>query len=585
MVTNTLVNQNADIGSLGATGAKNLDMLQSSVKTKSPAVIAIAVILVLAAVPYHQSVQIVGGHIQPPIGNVPPFSKSCIDYRLDQSSLVYDTYSHTMQLLQLNCQSYNTTKQQVHNYVQNKNIQVICLSETWNKVDSFPFKNWNTHFKNRANDPHGGVAIAVDPSIKMVRDESLQNSTEVAWVKLFLNNRVVYLASVYIPPGKVDHIDILSNTLDSLPADTPLILTGDFNATSPAWDNRSYIPRNTPSFRVGRRLEELIAQHGLEIQNTGHYTYTKVNTISNQVTKTAIDITLTRNIGSCVQWSVDELAPIRSDHLVCVANIQPVNPSPPIIRWDLNGIDWSTWESNLDEALQRWYDHIVNTTDDVNLLCESFTEAVKKCANDHIPTKTVSRYSRPFFNAELKALQDELRDARRSFRYRSDQRNLHRLNQAKDKYHHAYNRASTTWWSKTLEKIDHKNLWKVVNKIKNSHTHVAVQPMRTTDGEYLFQDKDIATQLEEVHIHRRHAVSSSFDEDWKNLVEEEVNATIQRESIRIHQDLSGSSTQISKLTNITLRTPRMLVQFMHSFIWSTASERASTVVKQQQQSL
>ena len=233
---------------------------------------------------------------------------------------------------------------------------------------------------------------------------------------------------------------------------------------------------------------------------------------------------------------MDEVAAIRSDHLACVTNFQPVNPLPPIIRWDFKDMDWSNWESNLEDAVQRWYNHIVDTTDDVNLLCDSFTQAVNNCAKEHLPTKSVSRHSRPFFTPELKSLQDKLRDARRSFRYRSDQQNLNRLNQARDKYNEAYNRARTAWWSKTLEKIDHKNLWKVVNKIKNSHAHVAVQPIRTTNGEYFFHDEDIASQLEEVHIHRSHAVNPSFDDDWKEQVEKEVTEIIHRESIRIHDD-------------------------------------------------
>ena len=95
-------------------------------------------------------------------------------------------------------------------------------------------------------------------------------------------------------------------------------------------------------------------------------------------------------------------------------------------------------------------------------------------------------------------LQTELRTANRNFRYRSDQANLAKLNDAKVKYNEAYSKASTRWWSKTLEKIDRKNLWKVVNKIKNSHTHIAVQPIRTANDEYVFQDEEIAAKLEEV---------------------------------------------------------------------------------------
>ncbi len=521
------MNLNAHIGSSGASNVKGSAMSPNFAKTRRPAVTAITLILIAAAAHSLLSVPIVGDHIQHIIGNAQSTLRSYLDCRPDQSQDPYRVHTLTMRLLQLNCQSYNTTKHQIHQYVQDKNIHIICLSETWNTEDSFPFRNWNTHFKNRVSDPHGGVAMAIHPSIKMVKDPSLQNHTEVAWVKMFLNSKVVHLASVYIPPGRMDHIDSLSETLDSLPPDAPLILTGDFNACSPSWDNRTDIPRNTASFRVGRRLEELIAQHGLLIHNTGHYTHTKVNGTTGRVTKSAIDITISQNIGSEIQWSVDMLAPVRSDHLACVSNIQPLIPSPPIIRWDLKDVDWPSWEANMEVALQNWYDQMVGMSHDVNYLCETFTEVITSCANNHLPTKSVTKHSRPFFSPELKDLQSELRTANRNFRYRSDQANLAKLNDAKAKYNEAYTKASTRWWSKTLEKIDRKNLWKVVNKIKNSHTHIAVQPIRTANDEYVFQDEEIAAKLEEVHIHRSHAASSTFDDNWRDQVETELSRTIQ----------------------------------------------------------
>ncbi len=441
-----------------------------------------------------------------------------------------------MKLLQLNCQSINTARQGVHRYVRDKDIKIVCFSETWHKNETFPFKDWVTHCKNRPpqdNNTYGGVALATHPSIRMVPNKALENSTEVAWATVYINSKIVHLASVYIPPGREDHVELLSEVLETLPPEAPVILTGDFNASSASWDNRRHIPHNTPAYRVGLKVEELIARHGLHIHNTGHYTYVKAHQTTGLVIKTAIDLTLSRNVGSTIQWSVDELACLKSDHLACIANIEPAAHTAPIVRWDLGDVDWTLWGSNLEEALQSWYDQITDTQDDIDAICSTFTDAVIKCAHEHLPQKSVCAHSRPFFTADLKILQDEMRQARRDFKYRSDQHNLARLNQAKDRYNAAYSEASERWWFRTLENIDHRNIWKVVKKIKNSHTHIVVQPIRTQNDVYVFHDCEIAEKLEYTHVTRGDETNPGFDSQWKSYVETQVDNIIVREMARI----------------------------------------------------
>ncbi len=516
-----------------------MDMWPNSAKMHKHAATAVRLMLMLLAAPFLSGALTVGVPIQRTITSVPPIWRCSVDSEPGVIPLSSNR-NINMKLLQFNCQSYNTTKQQLHRYVRDKDIKILCLSETWNKEETFTFtKHWNTHCKNRPLDSsgnaYGGVAVATHPSIRMVPYKELENDTEIAWTKVYINSKIVHLASVYIPPGKVEHIDKLSQVLDSVPDDAPVILTGDFNATSALWDRRPNLPHNTKSYRVGLKVEELIAAHGLSIHNTGSYTYVKGNQRTGQVIRTAIDLTLTRNVSGSIQWTTDELAPLKSDHLACITNIAPPTHPAPIIRWDLNHIDWTQWEMSLEEALQAWYDHCIDSQVNVNDMCTAFTEAVNKCANDHLPTKSVCSHSRPFFNKELKQAQNELRQARRDFRYRSDQRNLSKLNDAKHRYNEKYTKASTKWWSDTLEKVDRRNIWKIVNKIKNSHIHVVVQPIRTTNNEYLFHDEDIAKKLEETHVHRTNAASLDFDNSWKAHVDNQVSLIIQQELNRVSE--------------------------------------------------
>ncbi len=167
----------------------------------------------------------------------------------------------------------------------------------WLKEENPKFKDWLPLTKNRppGGDGHGGVAIFAHPSVKITPLKSLENETEVVWSRVAIDNRVIHVASVYIPPGKIQHIRRLRETLQTLPNDTPIVLGGDFNATSRLWDNRENIPRNSASFQLGQELEELIAEQGLKVHNTGHYTYTKHNSNTGVTTCTAIDLLTKRS--------------------------------------------------------------------------------------------------------------------------------------------------------------------------------------------------------------------------------------------------------------------------------------------------
>ncbi len=312
----------------------------------------------------------------------------------------------------------------------------------------------------------------------MVNQPNLHTAIEISWSRIEVDKTPVLLASVYIPPGNIADLDVLDQTLHNIPADTPLILAGDFNCTSRIWDNRKELPRGM-SFRMGLRLEDILAEHNLTVHNTGHYTYCKRNSVTSTVHKSAIDLCITRGIRCTIRWTVDTAAALRSDHLACIAEFKPVNPSPPRTKWDLRDVDWAVWESNLVDALDNWrQSRREHNQHDIDSTCDALTETIISCAERCIPKKTVCRHSRPFITAELKRLQAQLKQARKDFKYRSDQNNESKLNRCQEEYTIAYLEARSKWWSKFLSEISQDSVWRAVNKIKNAHGHVCIQPIR-----------------------------------------------------------------------------------------------------------
>ena len=71
-----------------------------------------------------------------------------------------------MKIVSLNCQSWTTAKDSVKTLVHNYNLDLICLSETWEKDSKLvQFGSWPVLSKPRNNNSgHGGVTILCKPS-------------------------------------------------------------------------------------------------------------------------------------------------------------------------------------------------------------------------------------------------------------------------------------------------------------------------------------------------------------------------------------------------------------------------------------
>ena len=150
-----------------------------------------------------------------------------------------------MKLLNLNIRSLKTSRLLLENYVETNGIDLITLSETWHNSETLNFKNWNTEglFKNREDgSPYGGVAILPNPKIKIVPrpDLSTKTDNEICWAQIEHNNIPVTIASIYIPSNRNDKFwDCLENikhVISKVP-NSPIIISGDFNARSFAWEN------------------------------------------------------------------------------------------------------------------------------------------------------------------------------------------------------------------------------------------------------------------------------------------------------------------------------------------------------------
>ena len=446
-----------------------------------------------------------------------------------------------MRILQLNTRSFNQLSQRVlSDYVDQENIQVMCLSEVWNNKPKF--KDWaKPEYKSRLNDNHGGVATLARKSVKIVRQHDLENNKEFMFSSIQIGSQVVLLGSIYIPPGFKWDIKALDRKLTEIGDQTPLLITGDFNARSPSWDNTAVRSRqDTVSWRMGDMVEELCNRHNLTIHNDGRHTYRKGSHVS------ALDLTLSRGISKPVRWKTDDISIISSDHLPVIIEIEETVSQIIVQKVDLKNTDWDQWRTKLDDKLKEWHSNLSQQIQegsqiDIDEECFAFTKILQDLKEEVMATKTISSHTKPFMTTKLKELQKEVKKRKSAYKRRSDPRNWKLYQDAICEYMDIYIKEKESWWDNLYSELcpNSSNFWRIVNKITKGHEKTTIQPLQSPDGNYVFEDSKIAKMLEDTHIRRTHVPPGDFDDMFRLEVDADVNRILTQER-RSTQFLDGA---------------------------------------------
>lgn len=192
-----------------------------------------------------------------------------------------------LKIIQLNTKSILSNLEILTKYIEDEEIDIALLSETWLKTKT-KIKNFNSFIRNRA-DGYGGVAILVKKNFKAKRIQVVNFSPmEVIEVEIEINKLKFYFVSVYIPPG-------ISNSILKTKIQTffikyenkpNTIIGGDFNGHNSLWED------DHEEDCRGNLLAEIITQGDCKILNDGTHTYFN----SHSHTSSAIDLSLISSI-------------------------------------------------------------------------------------------------------------------------------------------------------------------------------------------------------------------------------------------------------------------------------------------------
>ena len=225
-----------------------------------------------------------------------------------------------MKILQYNCQSFKSNKNNIEFYVNNYDIDICLLSEIFAFDEENPIcklANYNVMFKNR-DDGYGGVAICSRKSIK-IKKINFNSNYDILIAKTCNLNTNLTIVSTYFPQNilKNDFENEVKKLLKFLEPFDNVIVAGDFNARLKNWGDY------TDSVR-GKCLFNLIQSTDFICGNNGKFTFKKDLKLSKG---SVLDLAFFKT-SLLVTWDTIPINFGGSHHNPIIINIMNTQPKP-----------------------------------------------------------------------------------------------------------------------------------------------------------------------------------------------------------------------------------------------------------------
>ena len=252
-----------------------------------------------------------------------------------------------MKILQFNSRSLNTSQHRLQDYIQFKGFDILCITEIWDSKKLTRLKEYVPVLKDRGK-RGGGASIFRHKSVKLVENKNFEKfDIEAVWADTVIENKRCILGSVYIPQtDQSKKIDILEKAIASIPETLPVIITGDLNCRSTAWEKFSDGNKNTVAWNLGKKMEKIITKYGFQILNTGAHTR------QGSGVRSSPDVTIHRGFSSIPKWTTDEKAQLSSDHFPIL--IEYKSEKKIAERWRIEQANWTQWNSSISNATNQW---------------------------------------------------------------------------------------------------------------------------------------------------------------------------------------------------------------------------------------
>jgi len=231
-----------------------------------------------------------------------------------------------------NATSINGKEDEFGYYINNKNIDIALITETWLKSHSkINFSNYDIIRSDSTRNNAGGVAIVVNTKLKFHTLPPINISEcEITLIKLQSGINLT-VGVIYVPPNAQFVFESLNDIFNNY---APIIIGGDFNAKHRSWNN---IANNSR----GIKLYNYLRHYDITLIHSSTYTHKLPRRNPSN-----IDIFLTKDLSYNSTCSTDN--DLSSNHLPVILTFDRVNIAKNNLK--INKTDWEEFYKKTD----RW---------------------------------------------------------------------------------------------------------------------------------------------------------------------------------------------------------------------------------------
>jgi Reverse transcriptase (RNA-dependent DNA polymerase)/Endonuclease-reverse transcriptase len=290
-------------------------------------------------------------------------------------------YKGNVSCLSFNARSLKGNKKRgplIQAWIEEVDASIICVCETWlnssvQDAEIMP-DNYSVFRKDRLNNSHGGVLLAVKPELKPTRVPALENDAEIVWVEISCGEDRVLVGSAYRAPNSnvasnLQLIESVNRAQDVQHQYTSVVLCGDFNLEVDWEVNGNATPKTTIANDILTAFLNVVP----------HQMVTEATRITKS-SRSIIDLVLTNNPGKLADLVVVTGV---SDHMAIKFNLKWQCPKPKVIHrlaYNYNKANWKMLENSFSANMP-----MSTTTDDVETLWAEWKESFWRCVNAAIP--------------------------------------------------------------------------------------------------------------------------------------------------------------------------------------------------------
>lgn len=246
-------------------------------------------------------------------------------------------------IVQWNCRSVTSKKQDIIFLINKFDPVVLALSETWLKPGALFRVSGYSCLRGDRPDGYGGVAILIRNNISFSTIPTPPHSNnEWSIVAAIVNN--ITIISVYIPhPSSLIFYE-LEQIITSLPK--PILILGDFNSQHRSWGS-------SVSSNHGEQILDILDTHNLCVLNNGFPTRRTgpLEAVS------VVDLSIcSAQLSSSLSWHILD-STHGSDHFPILISFPfsiPLLPRPsPMLKYNLSNVDWKVFKNRVDNRLSN----------------------------------------------------------------------------------------------------------------------------------------------------------------------------------------------------------------------------------------